>query len=77
METEDAGMMHNDTFIESKGCQTSEVRKQDLEGSGPGLGTDHLSFLISQFLPSVSYFLFFLHPATLQLIGPYSGAVPL
>ena len=43
METEDAGMMHNDTLWNPRAVRLQEVWKQDMKYPGPGLG-DHLSF---------------------------------
>ena len=43
METEDAGMMHNDTLLNPRAVRLQQVRKQDMKYPGPGLG-DHLSF---------------------------------
>ena len=73
METEDAGMMHNDTLLNPRAVRLQEVWKQDMKYPGPGLG-GHLSF--SHFtVPSLCalFHFLFLHPATLQLMGPYRG----
>ena len=77
METEDAGMMHNDTLWNPRAVRLQEVWKQDMKYPGPGLG-DHLSF--SHFTVSSFCALFpflFLHSATLQFMGPLQQADPL
>ena len=77
METEDAGMMHNDTLWNPMAVRLHEVWKQDMKYPGPGLG-DHLSlshFTVSSFCDLFPFL--FLHPATLQLMGPLQRADPL
>ena len=75
METEDAGMMHNDTLLNPRAVRLQQVRKQDMKYPGPGLG-DHLSF--SHFTVSSLCALFpFLSPSShLTTNGPPTVGCP-
>lgn len=59
-------------FIESKGCQTSGSAKH-MKDPGHRTGWSSLIFSFHSFLPLCLISFSFLHPATLQLMGPHSG----